>query len=103
MTDPLPPAPPPAKLTLAERFKATMDAYGPLALWIYFGSSLLVFTGFVVAIKFGFKPKSATGTAGTLAAAWVALKLTQPFRIAGTLALAPIVKRLVARMRAPRA
>lgn len=88
---------PSRKLPLKDRFKATLDAYGPLVLGLYLFTSVVVFVGFMLALQLGFEVKSAGGTAGTLAGAWVALKLTQPFRIAGTLAAAPVVKRALGR------
>ena len=61
---------------------------------VYFTIFFAVLFGFWVALHFGWRPSSAAGTAGTLAAAYVATKLTQPLRIAATLALTPLAARL---------
>jgi len=89
-----PAAPSAKKLPLTERIKQLVVDYGPLALWVYFGIFAIVLAGFFFAIKFGWKTDSAVGTAGTLGAAWVATKLTQPIRIVASLALTPFVMRV---------
>lgn len=76
-----------------------MAEYGPIALGTYFAIFFVVLASFTGAIVFGFDVDSAQGTAGTLAAAYVATKLTQPLRILATLALTPLVARLVRRNR----
>jgi hypothetical protein len=83
----------PPKPPLKERIQQLMVEYGSLALWVYFGIFAIVITGFWLAIKLGIKTDSAAGTAGTIGAAWVATKLTQPIRIVATLALTPAVMR----------
>ena len=90
---------PTAKLPLKARFKALMDEYGKIAIATYFGIFFLVIGGFWLAIRFGVQVEGAAGTAGTLAAAWVATKLTQPLRILGTLLLTPIIGRFIRRFR----
>ena len=75
---------PPGRATLSERMKGALAEYGSVALVVYlvlFGS---VLAGFSVAI-------SAAGGVGTLAAAYIATKLTQPLRILATLAITPLV------------
>lgn len=57
----------------------------------------LVFIGFAFAITLGVPVASTAATAGTLGAAYVATKLTQPLRILATLVLTPILGKLVAR------
>jgi hypothetical protein len=84
---------PSPKPPLKERIQQLMVEYGALAVWVYFSIFALVLAGFWLAIKLGIKPDSAAGTAGTLGAAWVATKLTQPFRIIATLALTPAIMR----------
>jgi hypothetical protein len=88
-------APKPAKPPLKERIQQLMVEYGALAVWVYFIIFAVVILGFWLAIKLGIKTDSAAGTAGTLGAAWVATKLTQPIRILATLALTPAVMRLL--------
>lgn len=84
---------------MAERLKRLVAQYGKLALMIYFAIFLLVLAGFAIAIQLGVEVQSAAGAAGTLGAAWVATKLTQPLRIAATLALTPVVGAIIARRR----
>ena len=93
------PAEPAPKLPLKVRFKALMEEYGTIAIATYFGIFFLVIGGFWLAIRFGVEVEGTAGTAGTLAAAWVATKLTQPLRILGTLLLTPIIGKLVHRFR----
>ena len=61
----------------------------------------LVLVGFVLAIQLGVKVQGAGATAGTWAAAYIATKITQPLRIMATLAVTPLVMRLLPR-RKPR-
>ena len=90
---PKPDSPAP-KPKLGARLKELFDKYGQLALVIYFIIFGLVFGGFLVAISAGFHVSSAAAGAGLVGTAWVATKLTQPFRILATLALVPLVARL---------
>lgn len=84
---------------LGDRMKQLFAEYGPVAITIYFVIFGLVFAGAAVAIQMGFSLEGASGTAGTLAAAWVATKVTQPIRILATLALTPIVGGVLRRRR----
>ena len=86
-----------AKSSLKTRLTLLLDEYGKIAIAIYFAIFALVLGGFVLAIRLGFEVQSAHATAGTLGAAWVATKLTQPVRIIATLALTPLVGRFVKR------
>jgi hypothetical protein len=74
-----------------------MVEYGLFALVVYLAIFTLVLFGFVLAIRMGIKVQGAGATAGTWAAAYVATKLTQPLRIMATLALTPLVVRLLPR------
>lgn len=87
------------KPPLKERLKTLLEEYGPVAVVIYFSIFALVFAGFAIAISIGVPVESAAGTAGTLGAAYVATKLTQPLRILATLLLTPVIGRLVARFK----
>jgi hypothetical protein len=82
------------KIPLTERLKRLAAEYGQLALWVYFGIFGLVFLGFALAIGAGVEVESAAGSAGVWGAAYVATKLTQPVRIAATLALTPLLMTL---------
>lgn len=73
------------------RIGALLQKYGRLALIIYFVMFALVLLGFASAIESGFEPESAAGQAGLWGSAWLATKATQPLRIAGTLALTPLL------------
>lgn len=77
-----------------EKLKALLAEYGSLAITIYFVIFGVVFAGFAIAISAGFEPEGAAGNAGTIGAAWLATKLTQPLRIGATLLLTPIVAKL---------
>jgi hypothetical protein len=82
-----------------QRFKALLAEYGQVALFTYFGIFILVLAGFAVAIAAGIKPDSVTSNVGVLGGAYIAAKVTQPLRIAATLALTPIVARVLRRSR----
>lgn len=74
------------------KLKALLEEYGRVVIWVYLGIWLSVLAGFVVAISAGFNAKSASVSGwGVLGAAWLATKLTQPLRIAGTLLLTPAI------------
>ena len=76
-----------------------LTEYGTVAVIVYFAIFFAVLGGFWLAIRFGWRPSSAAGTAGTLAAAYIATKLTQPLRIAATLVVTPFVAKLYERLR----
>lgn|GEM_PF-1483571 len=87
---------------VVERIKVLLAEYGRFALATYFALFALVFAGFGLAIALGMQVASAEGGAGVLGAAYVATKLTQPLRIAATIALTPLVARVIARFSKPR-
>ena len=101
MTPSTEPAAPAAKPALKVRLKAMLDEFGPVAIGTYFAIFFLVLGGFAIAIQLGVKVDSTAGNAGTLAAAYVATKLTQPLRILATLVLTPLVAKLLGRVRKP--
>ena len=78
-----------------EKFKKLLEVYGRVALVVYFAIFLATLAGFAIAISFGLELDSAKSGAGLLMASWLATKLTQPLRIAGTLALTPIVASMI--------
>jgi hypothetical protein len=90
------------KPRLGERLKTMLNEYGPVALYTYLAVFALVLVGFTVSIRTGFQVEGAAAGAGTLAAAYVATKVTQPLRIAATLALTPIVARVLRSRRSRR-
>ncbi|HUQ80803.1 MAG TPA: DUF1279 domain-containing protein [Gemmatimonadaceae bacterium] len=76
--------------------------YGTVAVIVYFVIFFGVLAGFYLAIRFGWRPSSAAGSMGTLAAAYIATKLTQPIRIAATVVVTPLVAKLYERIRGRR-
>ena len=86
---------PKAKAPLKERLKDLLAEYGRIALITYLVLFALVFIGFLIAISAGFETDS--GSAGSLGAAWLATKVTQPIRIGAALLLTPLVAKLVRR------
>jgi hypothetical protein len=92
------------KPPLKERLKSMLEQYGRVAIATYFVIFALSIIGFAIAIQLGVKVEGTAGTAGLLGAAWVATKVIQPLRIIGTLALTPIIAKLLERWRgnAPR-
>lgn len=90
--------PPPSKPPLRERFKGLMDAYGPVAITLYLAIFAINIAAAAIAIRyFGWQPKSAAGTGGLLFVAWASAKALQPLRILLTLALTPLVAKVVGR------
>jgi hypothetical protein len=73
--------------------------YGAVAVVVYLAIFAAVLLGSWAAIHFGWKPQGVRGGVGTFAAAYVATKLTQPLRIAATLALTPLVAKAYERLR----
>lgn len=83
-----------------DKLKLLLEEYGRIVLWVYLVIWLVVLAGFAVAISAGFNVKSAsTSGLGVLGAAWLATKLTQPLRIAGTLALTPVISAVLKKWR----
>ena len=79
--------------------RSVIAAYGRLAMITYFTIFALVLASFYFAIVSGVQPESSTESMGTLGAAWLATKLTQPLRIGATLVLTPIIGLLLKRIR----
>jgi len=87
-------ASPATKVSLKDRLRSLMVEYGQLVLWVYLAIFVIVFIGFSLAIHLGFDVKGASATAGTLAAAYIATKLTTPLRFGATLVLTPLIMKL---------
>ena len=83
---------------MREKWKALLAEYGPVAVGVYLAIFAVVFAGAAVALQLGFSFEVTAGSAGTLGAAWVATKLTQPLRILATVALTPPVAAVVRRV-----
>ena len=84
---------------MRKTLKNVLAEYGAVALVLYLVIFAMVLGASYFAIRSGWAPESAAGRTGTFAAAYIVTKLTQPFRIAGTVALTPVVARLYERMR----
>ena len=79
---------------MRKNLKQLLAEYGRVAIVVYLVIFVAVLVGSYAAIRMGWKSESAAGTAGTLGAAYLATKLTQPIRIAATLALTPLVAKI---------
>ena len=77
--------------TMKDKLQNLMAEYGRIAVIVYISTFVITMSGFSLAIMQGFEVDGASSTAGTLGAAWLATKLTQPIRIAVTLALTPVI------------
>jgi uncharacterized membrane protein len=93
--------PPNAASAVRTKIQSHLAEYGTVAVVVYFTIFFAVLLSLWAAIHLGWRPESATGSAGAFAAAYVATKLTQPLRIAGTLALTPLVAHVYRRFTAP--
>ncbi len=101
----LPDAPPSKKPPLGERLQAHLVEFGSLAVGVYFGIFAVVLFGFALAITLGFDAAQLGGpvaTAGTWGVAYIATKVTQPLRIAATLALTPVIAAVLRRRKRAR-
>ena len=76
---------------MREKLQKLMAEYGQIAFAVYLSTFVVTMAGFSIAITQGFEVESTSSTAGTLGAAWIATKLTQPIRIGVTLALTPMI------------
>ncbi len=79
---------------MKEKLTKLLTEYGPVAIFVYFVIFIVVFLGFVAAIKTGFAVEGVSGHAGTFGAAYIATQLTKPFRIGAALLLTPVVAKL---------
>ncbi|HKY40631.1 MAG TPA: DUF1279 domain-containing protein [Polyangiaceae bacterium] len=82
-----------------EKLKSLLAEYGNVALGTYLVIWVLTLAGFAIAISVGVQVEGAASGAGLAGATWLATKLTQPLRIAGTLALTPIVAAVMRKLR----
>ena len=82
-----------------EKLKSLLSEYGNVALATYIVIWLLTLAGFAIAISMGIQVEGAASGVGLAGATWLATKLTQPLRIAGTLALTPVVAAVLRKLR----
>jgi hypothetical protein len=81
-----------------EKLNNLIVEYGAIGLVVYLTSTALVYLGFWIALQFGWRPSGATGNIAFWGTAYVAAKVTQPFRIAGTLIATPFIARIYERV-----
>lgn len=79
-------------------FKRVIAEYGVVALVIHYVIFAIVITGAYLAMNAGWQPSGRIAGVGTWAAAYLVAKITQPVRLVLTVALAPLVARLYARL-----
>lgn len=84
---------------MRKTLKQIATEYGGVAVVVYLSIFTVVLLGAWAAIHLGWKPQSAGGSVGSFTAAYIATKLTQPLRIAATLALTPVVAKVYERIR----
>ena len=75
--------------------------YGTIAVVVYFVLFFSVWIGIWAAIRAGWQPASPIAGVGTWTAAYIATKLTQPLRIAATVAVTPFLARFFERTVTP--
>lgn len=98
----MPDAPPqtrPPRISAKDRLKKLLEEYGSVAIGVFAVIWVLTLGGIWLAVKAGWRPESAAGQAGTFGAAYVVFRFTLPLRIAATLALTPLVARILERLR----
>jgi hypothetical protein len=78
--------------------KNILAEYGAIAVVVYLTIFFAVLFSLWAAIHLGWQPASLTGNVGAFTAAYLATKVTQPLRIAATLALTPLVAKLYERI-----
>lgn len=83
---------------MKKKLQLLLSEYGPIAFAVYLGIFFAVLIGAWSAIHLGWRPDSVAGNVGSLTAAYVATKITQPLRIALTLVLTPFAARLYRRL-----
>ena len=76
---------------MKKTFSHVMTEYGVIALILYLVIFAIVLIGVYSAIRAGWSPKGFAGETGTWVVAYLITKATTPFRLAATIALAPLV------------
>jgi hypothetical protein len=80
-----------------QKLTQLMNEYGRIAIGVYLATMVVSLVGAVVAIQSGFDVEGVAEGAGMLAATWVLYKLMNPLRVVVTLALTPLVARVLRR------
>ncbi len=83
---------------MRKTLKNILAEYGAVAVVVYLTIFFAVLFSLWAAIHLGWRPESVTGNVGAFTAAYLATKVTQPLRIAVTLALTPLVAKLYERL-----
>jgi hypothetical protein len=81
-----------------KRLQELVATYGAIGLVVYLTSTCLVYFAFLFAIQFGFRPSGAVASGGVWVAAYLGAKVTQPFRIIGTMAITPVLAKAYGRI-----
>lgn len=77
--------------------------YGTIGLVVYLTTTVLVYVGFWIALQFGWRPSGTAGNVGYWLAAYGVAKVTQIPRIAGSIAITPVIARIYERVTGKRA
>jgi hypothetical protein len=88
-----------ARPSRKQRLAALFREYGLIAIITHITIATLVVAGLSLAIGIGVSPSSATGVAGVIVAGWAASQPTLPLRTLITLALTPVIARVLRRRR----
>lgn len=83
---------------MKEKLQQILAEYGPIAVVVYLTIFFIVLFAAWAAIHIGWRPESVAANVGTFTAAYLFTKITQPVRIALTLALTPVVVRVYHRV-----
>jgi hypothetical protein len=83
---------------LIVKFRDLVVEYGVIAIVVHYVIFALVIVGFWAAMRAGWQPTSAAGSAGTWGAAYLLTKIVQPVRIFATLAATPFIARIYERV-----
>lgn len=89
------------------RLKGLFEAYGPVALVVWLAIFGLTWAGlsacFAFGLELGFELEGMSASAGAIGTAYLATQVLKPFRILATVALTPLIARLLGRSPSPAA
>ena len=83
---------------MRKSLKELLTEYGAVGIAVYLASTCIVCLAVWFIIMLGWRPQGAMGTVGVAATVYGVAKLTQPFRIEGSVAITPFIARLYERM-----
>ena len=84
---------------MRKTFKHVLAEYGVIALVLYLAIFGVVLVSVYSALRAGWTPRGFAAETGTWVIAYLVTKATTPFRLAATIALAPLVARVFDRVR----